>query len=65
LRDGDLAPGWVGIRAKISTGKTNEIDVRFDVTNSGACRIIDLFGIDSPGLTASMGIGAEVARLAV
>lgn len=65
LRDGDLAPGWVGIRAKISTGKTNEIDFRFDVTNSGACRIIDLFGIDSPGLTASMGIGAEVARLAV
>lgn len=64
LRDGDLAPGWVGIRAKISTGKTNEVDFRFDVTNFGACRVIDLFGVDSPGLTASMGIAAEVAALA-
>lgn len=64
LRDGDLAPGWVGVRAKISTGKTNETDFRIDVTRNGQACLIDLFGIDSPGLTASMGIAAEVARLA-
>ncbi len=65
LRDGDLAPGWVGVRAKISTGKTNEVDFRIDVSHFGACRVIDLFGVDSPGLTASMAIGAEVGALAV
>ena len=65
LRDGDLAPGWVGIRAKISTGKTNETDFRIDVSESGACCMIDLYGIDSPGLTASMAVGAEVSRLVV
>jgi L-2-hydroxyglutarate oxidase LhgO len=64
LRDGDLAPGWVGIRAKIGTGKTNETDFRIDVTRRGQTCLVDLFGIDSPGLTASMGIAAEVARLA-
>ena len=64
LRDGDLAPGWVGVRAKISTGKTNETDFRIDVTKTSRACLIDLFGIDSPGLTASMGIAAEVARLA-
>lgn len=64
LRDGDLAPGWVGVRAKISTGKTNEVDFRIDVTRFDACRVIDLFGVDSPGLTASMAIGAEVSDLA-
>jgi L-2-hydroxyglutarate oxidase LhgO len=64
LRDGDLAPGWTGIRAKISAGKTNETDFRIDVARNSHTCLIDLFGIDSPGLTASMGIAAEVARLA-
>lgn len=63
LRDGDLAPGWVGIRAKTSTGKTNEIDFRIDVSEAGACCLIDLFGIDSPGLTSSMAIAAYVEQL--
>lgn len=63
LRDGDLAPGWVGVRAKISTGKTNETDFCIDVTSRERVCLIDLFGIDSPGLTASMGIAAEVGRL--
>jgi L-2-hydroxyglutarate oxidase LhgO len=63
LRDGDLAPGWVGIRAKISTGNTNETDFRIDVSEAGPCCLIDLYGIDSPGLTASMAIAAEVNDL--
>jgi len=61
LRDGELAPGWVGIRAKTSSGKTNETDFRIDATARGQCCLVDLFGIDSPGLAASMAIGAHVA----
>ncbi len=60
LRDGDLAPGWVGIRAKIGTGKTNDTDFRIDRTELDGALIIDLFGIDSPGLTASLALAAEV-----
>ena len=63
LRDGDLAPGWVGIRAKIGTGKTNETDFQIEVSEAGPYCLIDLYGIDSPGLTASMAIAAEVNRL--
>ena len=60
LRDGDLAPGLVGVRAKISSGKTNETDFRIDVSRQGSSCLVDLFGIDSPGLTASMALAAHV-----
>ena len=63
LRDGDLAPGWVGIRAKISTGKTNEVDFRIDHTNINGAILIDLFGIDSPGLTSSLALAHEIQVL--
>jgi L-2-hydroxyglutarate oxidase LhgO len=63
LRDGDLAPGWVGIRSKIGRGQTNETDFVIQVSERGMCCMIDLFGIDSPGLTASMAIADEVSRL--
>ena len=63
LRDGDLAPGWVGIRAKISTGKTNEVDFRIDHTNIDGAILIDLFGIDSPGLTSSLALAHEIQVL--
>jgi len=63
LQNGDLAPGWVGIRAKIGTGKTNETDFRIDRTEIDGALLIDLFGIDSPGLTASLALAAEVNSL--
>lgn len=63
IRDGDLAPGWAGIRARISKGGTKDVDFRIDSTNASVPCLIDLFGIDSPGLTASLAIAAEVERL--
>ncbi|MFN3892533.1 MAG: NAD(P)/FAD-dependent oxidoreductase [Beijerinckiaceae bacterium] len=62
LRDGDLAPGWSGIRAKISTGNTKDVDFRIDVDHEGRRCLIDLFGIDSPGLTSSLAIAEEIER---
>lgn len=63
LKDDDLAPGWVGNRAKTSTGKTNEIDFRIGVSEiRTSLRAINLYGIDSPGLTASLAIGRYVNR---
>ena len=63
IRDGDLAPGWAGIRAKISTGGTKDVDFRIDLIETGACRLVDLFGIDSPGLTSSLALAAEVKTI--
>ena len=63
IRDGDLLPGWAGIRAKISTAGTKDVDFRIEATSSGQSCLIDLFGIDSPGLTSSLAIAAEVGRM--
>ena len=64
LQDDDLAPGWVGNRAKVSEGKTNETDFRIAISQLGqSLRAVNLYGIDSPGLTASLAIGRYVRGL--
>lgn len=61
LQEGDLEPGWVGNRAKISHGKTNETDFRIVISEIGrSVRAVNLYGIDSPGVTASLAIGNYV-----
>lgn len=63
LKDGALAPGYTGIRPKIS-GPT-EAAADFCVsgqTDHGVAGLVNLFGIESPGLTASMAIAVEVRR---
>lgn len=60
IREGDLMPGWAGIRAKISRAGTKDVDFRIEATSPGRACLIDLFGIDSPGLTSSLAIAAEV-----
>ena len=64
LPDGALAPGYAGIRPKISGPHDPAAD--FDVSGPaqhGIGGLVNLYGIESPGLTASLAIGAHVAGL--
>ena len=64
LRDGALQPGYAGVRPKI-TGPT-EPAADFVVQGPGAHGVpglVNLYGIESPGLTASLALADEVARL--
>lgn len=62
LRDGALAPGYVGIRPKIAPegAKSADFVVQGPETH-GAPGLVNLFGIESPGLTACLAIADEVA----
>ena len=65
LRDGDLVPGYAGIRPKLSGPGQPAADFRIDGPAShGVPGIVNLFGIESPGLTASLAIADVVVRLA-
>jgi L-2-hydroxyglutarate oxidase LhgO len=63
LRDGALQPGYAGIRPKISG--PSEVAADFVVQGPethGIPGLINLYGIESPGLTASLALADEVAR---
>jgi len=63
LRDGSLQPGYAGIRPKISG--PNEPAADFVVqgpATHGIPGLINLYGIESPGLTASLPLADEVVR---
>jgi L-2-hydroxyglutarate oxidase LhgO len=65
LRDGDLELGYAGIRPKLSGPGQPAADFYIGGTPThGAPGIINLFGIESPGLTASLAIADEIVRLA-
>jgi L-2-hydroxyglutarate oxidase LhgO len=64
LPDGALQPGYAGIRPKIAGAQSPSLDFRFDgPCEHGVPGLINLFGIESPGLTASLAIGDLVAEL--
>jgi L-2-hydroxyglutarate oxidase LhgO len=64
LPDGALSPSFAGIRAKIVARGAPAADFRIDGTAvHGMPGLVNLFGIESPGLTASLAIADEVARL--
>ncbi len=64
LKDGDLQPGYTGIRPKISGPNKPAADFCIqDVKSHGVRGLINLFGIESPGLTASLAIGEYVKNL--
>lgn len=61
LPDDALAPDYAGVRPKLVGPGEPSGDFRFDVAAEG--RIVHLFGIESPGLTASLAIAGHVANL--
>jgi L-2-hydroxyglutarate oxidase LhgO len=65
LRDGALQPGYTGIRPKLFGPSEAPKDfVIQDADQHGVAGLINLYGIDSPGLTASLAIGDYVAAIA-
>ncbi|MCP8937906.1 NAD(P)/FAD-dependent oxidoreductase [Alsobacter sp. SYSU M60028] len=63
LPDGALAPGYSGIRPKIAGPHDPAPDFRVDGPEAhGVAGLVNLFGIESPGLTASLALADEVTR---
>ena len=64
LRDGDLQPGYTGIRPKLGPAGTPAADfVIQGPPVHGVRGLVNLYGIESPGLTASLAIADRVAEL--
>jgi L-2-hydroxyglutarate oxidase LhgO len=64
LPDGALQPGYAGIRPKIVPPSVAKQDfVIQGPAAHGVAGLMNLFGIESPGLTASLAIAEEVAGL--
>lgn len=63
LPDGALAPLWAGIRPKIVGPGSSPADFRIDTPREhGVPGVVNLFGIESPGLTSSLAIAEEIKR---
>ena len=64
LPDGALAPGYAGIRPKISgPGEPAADFVVQGPAGHGVPGLVNLFGIESPGLTASLALADDVAGI--
>lgn len=64
LPDGALQPAYAGVRPKISGLDKAAADFRIDGPDRhGLAGVVNLFGIESPGLTASLAIAEAVAAL--
>ncbi len=64
LKEGQLQPGYTGIRPKVSG--PNEAAADFLIQgprDHGIPGLVNLYGIESPGLTASLAIAAHVREL--
>jgi L-2-hydroxyglutarate oxidase LhgO len=64
LPDGALKSGYAGIRPKISgpNAPTADFSIQGPQTH-GVAGLVNLFGIESPGLTSSMAIADWVTKL--
>jgi L-2-hydroxyglutarate oxidase LhgO len=62
LRDGDLQPGYAGIRPKLQPPGAPAADFLIQgPEDHGIKGLVHLFGIESPGLTAALAIADHVA----
>ena len=65
LPDGALVPAYAGIRPRITGPGEPLADFRIDGPQvHGVAGLVNLFGIESPGLTASLAIADYVVNLA-
>jgi L-2-hydroxyglutarate oxidase LhgO len=66
LRDGALQPAYAGIRPKIAPPQAPKHDFMVQGPNDhGVAGLINLFGIESPGLTSSLALADRVRALVV
>jgi L-2-hydroxyglutarate oxidase LhgO len=64
LPDGSLQPSYSGVRPKIHAPGERAPDFRIDgPARHGVPGLVNLFGIESPGLTSSLAIAEHVAAL--
>jgi len=64
LADGDLGPGHTGVRPKIVPAGAPDADFMIQgPAVHGVPGLVNLFGIESPGLTASLALAEEVRLL--
>jgi L-2-hydroxyglutarate oxidase LhgO len=65
LRDGQLAPGYAGIRPKLGGPEQPASDFLIQgPAEHGVPGLVNLFGIESPGLTASLALAERVVEIA-
>jgi len=66
LGDDALLPAYSGVRPKLSGSGSPAADFHIAGPGEHGCAgVVQLFGIESPGLTASLAIGEEVRRRVV
>ena len=64
LQDGSLVPGYAGIRPKVGPQGSAAADFMIQgPADHGVAGLVNLFGIESPGLTSSLAIAEHVAQL--
>jgi L-2-hydroxyglutarate oxidase LhgO len=64
LQDGALLPGYAGMRPKIQSEDQGAADfVLQGAAVHGIAGLVNLFGIESPGLTSALAIGQRVAEM--
>ena len=64
LQDGSLKPAYSGIRPKLHGPKEGSTDFLIEgPKDHGVQGVVNLFGIESPGLTAALAIGERVAQI--
>ena len=68
LQDGELQPGYTGIRPRLAGPGSSMHNTATDFViqtsrDHGIAGLVNLFGIESPGLTASLALGEHVTDL--
>ncbi|WP_390344411.1 NAD(P)/FAD-dependent oxidoreductase [Variovorax boronicumulans] len=68
LQDGELQPGYTGIRPRLAGPGSSMHNTATDFViqtpqDHGIAGLVNLFGVESPGLTASLALGEHVADL--
>lgn len=63
LPDGSLRPGYAGVRPKISAPGKDAADFLISGDSIDGARLVHLFGIESPGLTACLAIAEHVVAM--